>query len=233
MRRKIDFKLLIFFVIFSLFCNIDLFSQTTTVKGDDKKVKDKDTKDKVEEEKKEEKIKEIKEKIPKIKVQLETNNVVSEKIHSEKKEIEKDDNKTDINNYNEKINQIKNFTSTMEDLQIKMDNMVRNIKQSTPDNVLSVKEQYDITKNLIENIEKENINFLNNLDQEEKELIKQQSDSIQNSKNNLSKIIANLDKEFDKKNKNIENLFDKIKELEKEIRIIYRQYRAIEWILFE
>lgn len=229
MKRKPDFKLIIFFLILSIFCNINLLSQNTKVK-DDKT--DKEKKEKIEKEKAE-KIKDIKEKLPKIKDLLESNNIVSEKIHSEKNELDNIDSKININDYTEKNKQIKNFTKTFEDLQIKADNMIRNIKQSTPENVLNVEEQYDTTKNLIENIEKENIIFLNNLDEEEKELIKQQTDSIQNSKSNLSKIIVNLDKEFDKKNKNMENLFDKIKELEKEIRIIYRQYRAIEWILFE
>lgn len=232
MRIKIDFKLILFFLILSLFCNINLFTQNTKVK-DDKNDKEKKEKEEKEKEEKEEKIKDVKEKLPKIKDQLETNNIVSEKIHSERKEVANIDSNKNINEYTEKNRQVKNFTKTFEDLQVKSDTMIRNIKQSTPENVLSVKDQYDTAKKLIEDMEKEDMNFFNNLNEEEKELIKQQTDIMRNSKNNLLKILGNLDKEFDKKNKNMENLFDRIKEFEKEIRIIYRQYRAIEWILFE
>lgn len=236
MRIKKDFKVIIFFLILSLFCNISIFTQNTKVKDDkkDKEKKEKIEKEKKEKNEKEEKNKDIKEKLPKIKDQLETNSIVSEKIHTERKETDnRDVNKNISDDYTEKNSQIKNFTKTFEDLQIKSDDMVRNIKQSTPENVASVKDQYDTAKNLIENIEKEDVNFFNNLSEEEKELINQQSVNIQNSRNNLSRILINLDKEFDKKNKNMENIFDKIKEFEKEVRIIYRQYRAIEWILFE
>ena len=208
----------------------------------DKKEKEKKEKDKKEKEKKEKKDKEIKDKIEKnssFKDKIKNGDITSEKIHSEKINTNNIDKGNNINKIQtigslKKENQIKNFTQKFEKLQIDTNNIIREIQQSAPEDINSnIKDKIIYTKEIINDVDNNNIDFMKNLDKEERELIRKQNNIIQNSQNNLIKIFANLDKELDKKNKNIENLFNKTKELEKEVKIIYRQYRAIEWILFE
>lgn len=225
-RLKLNSKpIFLFLIIILLGSNVHLFSaEKDKIKDEkDKKVKEiKEKKDKIE-------------KLPDTKDKTETINIITEKIHTEKINPSIIDKITNIktNDKIEKENQVKTFTKTLEDLQIKNDSIIRDIKLSTPGDIVDIKEKLKYTKEIIQLIEEKDIEFINNLNKEEKELIKKQNNTIKNSKKNLIKILENLDKELDKKNKNIEDLFNKTKELEKETRTIYRQYRAIEWILFE
>ena len=72
--------------------------------------------------------------------------------------------------------------------------------------------------------------ILNDLDNEDKTLISQQKDIIQKSNKKLNKILFAIENDLNKTNKN-EEIFNKMKMIEKEMQILYRQYRAIEWIL--
>lgn len=120
----------------------------------------------------------------------------------------------------------------MENLQISTEYIKKNIKILNNNESYQIKDEYINIKNIIDEMAIDNFNFLRKIGQEDKQLIKEQHESIIKSMSNLQKILVDINKNPDKIKLN-EDLFNKTIEIEKEIKNINRQYRAIEWILFE
>jgi hypothetical protein len=131
----------------------------------------------------------------------------------------------------EKVN-LNNFSIKLDDLQALTNNIKKNIKILNNNENYQIKDEYNNIKKEIDKLDIDNGNFLAKIDKEDKQLIVEQNSSIKKSISNLQKLLNNLNKDFDKVNSN-EELYNKTIDMEKEIKNINRQYRAIEWILFE
>jgi len=107
----------------------------------------------------------------------------------------------------------------------------REIKLLDNKNYYEIKNDFDLLKESTIEIKKNSNKFLNNLNSNQKFLIKRQTDTINLSLNNLEKLLITIDKNLNKRDS--EEIFNKIKEIELELKTIYRQYKAIELILFE
>ncbi len=179
-------------------------------------------------------------------IKKEKKNKVDKKIISEKIYTDKLLN-TNKNEYNksetnivqtkdkEKINKnnLKKIISTLEKTQLSLEQIKKNIKINSEKNYSNIKKMYDLS--IIEAYEIIDFNeiFFTNLNDEETLTVKDQVTIITKTIDNLKKIIKDLDNKFEDNNFQNEELFNKIKKLEKEMGILYRQYRAIEWILLE
>lgn len=212
MKKTLLFILLVFF----------MFNCITYISAKDK---DKDKK-----EKKEKKEKKNKDKNKDILDEDFTALVIkSEIIYSEKNQ-KIDENIIDMNQLPviEKINSI---SKILEDLLGETNDIKKDIKIITPGNgVESIKIKYNTTKIKLNLVSKGSKEILNNLNEDDKGLIIKQEDIIQKSNKKLNKLLFSIDNTLDKNNKN-EEIFNKMKMVEKEIQTLYRQYRAIEWIL--
>jgi hypothetical protein len=143
-------------------------------------------------------------------------------------------NKITINGYKILLEKsyLNDFSINLENLQNKATNIKKNIKISNENDKKEIKDEYVNIKNNIDKLESDNLNFLNNVEPEEKKLIIDQNESIKKSINNLQKLLISVNKESIDAHSN-EELFNKTVDIEKEIKNISRQYRAIDWILFE
>ena len=108
----------------------------------------------------------------------------------------------------------------------------RNINQSSGD-FNNIQNQYgEITKE-IENLNNRNMLFLSNLDKIQKDEVKYQLEVIEESEKGIADLISRIEKDFKSQKKDKRSISIKFKELEKEINKINKQYRAIEWLLYE
>lgn len=108
----------------------------------------------------------------------------------------------------------------------------RNINQSDND-FNSIQMQYlEIIKE-IEKINNEDMFLSLNLDNYQKNQIKEQIEVIEKSKSKINDLIIKIRKEFEISEKNKKSISIQSIELEKEFNKLNKQYRAIEWILYE
>jgi hypothetical protein len=166
---------------------------------------------------------------------IERTKAIKEKMEDIKinKNRRNDENLNGINNIKVKEKSyLNNFSDNLEGLQDITGSIKKNIKILNENDKIVIKEEYIKIKNNIDKLENENTAFLGNIDPEEKKLIGDQNNSIKKSLSNLQKMLNSIDKEFDKIKSN-EDLFNKTVDIEKEIKNVSRQYRAIDWILFE
>jgi hypothetical protein len=166
---------------------------------------------------------------------IERTKVIKEKLEDIKinKNRGNDENLNGSNNVKlREKNYLNNFSDNLEDLQNKTGGIKKNIKILIESDKIKIKDDYVGIKSNIDKLEKENAEFLGTVDPEERKLIDDQNSSIKKSLTSLQKMLNSIDKEFDKIKSN-EDLFNKTVDIEKEIKNISRQYRAIDWILFE
>lgn len=159
------------------------------------------------------------------------------------KDLEKADKKTKISNDKDKnvastsgdrLNKFErdNINSTLaniESIQQAIEKLKREVKQHQ--NLNQDKEINELNvklKNFIESLDNDYNSFYKNLNDNQKKSVNEQALNIDKSFNRIDKYFNDINKVTDN-----ENYYNKTIEFEKEIRIIYRQYRAIDWILFE
>ncbi len=125
-----------------------------------------------------------------------------------------------------------NINSTLADIesiQQYIDKLKREVKQRQ--NLNQDKEINELNgklKNFIESLDNDYNSFYKNLNDNQKKSVTEQALNIDKSFNRIDKYFNEINRVTDN-----ENYYNKTIEFEKEIRIIYRQYRAIDWILFE
>ena len=127
---------------------------------------------------------------------------------------------------------LNNFSLKLRNFLVEIIDVKKNIRILNEDERFKYKNEYIDFKNNIDLLEGDNFKFTNSIDRDEKSLIIEQNKRIGESIENLQKNLSFIDKNFDEIGSN-EELFNRTIVIEKEIKNINRQYRAIEWILFE
>ncbi len=216
--RKNNFNIILFLI------SIFLFMSTVTIYSKDKDKDDKDKKDKKE---KDEKIKDKDILVDDFVINI----IKSDIIYSENEKFI--NNIENINKEKNKINKIISLYKLLEELLGESDNIKRDIKISTPGkSAENIRQKYLYTKNNLDFIIKEGDNVLDTFNNEEKNLTTQQIGAINKSNKILTKTLSIIDNDLNKVADN-EDIFNKMKILEKEMQVLYRQYRAIEWLFVE
>ncbi len=216
--RKNNFNIILFLI------SIFLFMSTVTIYSKDKDKDDKDKKDKKE---KDEKIKDKDILVDDFVINI----IKSDIIYSENEKFI--NNIENINKEKNKINKIISLYKLLEELLGESDNIKRDIKISTPGkSAENIRQKYLYTKNNLDFIIKEGDNVLDTFNNEEKNLTTQQIGAINKSNKILTKTLSIIDNDLNKVADN-EDIFNKMKIVEKEMQVLYRQYRAIEWLFVE
>jgi hypothetical protein len=127
---------------------------------------------------------------------------------------------------------INNFLTSLDDLQNKTTSIRKYINISNENEKNDILNTYITIKNNIDELENVKFNFLNSIDPDDKILIKDQNESIVKSIFNLQNTLNSIDKEINELQTS-KDLLNRTVYIEKEIKNISRQYRAIDWILFE
>lgn len=215
---------------------IFLLINTTAIYSEKKDKEDKEKKDKEDKEKKDKKDKKDKEdKKDKdgniIDEDYASDIIKSDIIYSEKNNVV--NSIENINKEKNKINKIISIYKILEVLLGESDDIKREIKISTPGkNAETVIQKYLNTKYNLVLVIKEGHNTLDNFNNEEKDLISQQIEVINKSNKILKKTFSTIEDDLIKESDN-EEIFNKMKIIEKEMQVLYRQYRAIEWLFLE
>lgn len=126
----------------------------------------------------------------------------------------------------ENINLILN---NLESIQQSIDKIKREVKQhQTLNQDNQINQLNSLLKNSIKSLNDDYNSFCINLNENQKRSVSEQTTNIDRSFNKIDRYFNDITKVNDN-----ENYYNKTVEFEKEVRIIYRQYRAIDWILFE
>ncbi|OHD11331.1 MAG: hypothetical protein A2086_05775 [Spirochaetes bacterium GWD1_27_9] len=155
-------------------------------------------------------------------------------IDSRKKDTDK--GQTNKNYKEEKLSAIKkdfinrldsgkNILVEIQNICIKLTKLIK-----TKQNITDIENSLIELKVKITQFIKDNDNFIGNLAPEDTKLIKKQLNNIEDSKNRIGNLLDNFEnlKSMDK-----EKLLKINKDFQNEANIMERQYRAIEWIIFE
>ena len=117
------------------------------------------------------------------------------------------------------------FLKTSKSIEISIETIYKEIKKNQSNN--EIKPQLKLEEN-IQYLFKEYENFKYVFNESETKQIKQQLQIIENSNTAIQEYINNL-----KNDKKVKNRLKYLQKMEKESNKVYRQFRAIEWILFE
>lgn len=169
---------------------------------------------------------------------LKSDLIYSEVLGNDLKENKNDkinisDERLNINDkiYFEKKSSLERCLTSLEGLQMRIDEMKRETKIASVDDMKNIKSKYMVFDGIKESFDIQSKELQNSLNESEKDMIKVQNDRIEESNKALNKLLLALSKDMDKKNLNNKELFENTKKIEEEIKIIYRQLRAIEWII--
>lgn len=154
-------------------------------------------------------------------------------INTEKKNVNNDNKFTrQIRNQKGDMNRVKSGKNISIEAQRICSEFGKGLRQNSYKEV-EEKEKIGAIKDLVKELLKNNDEFANNMDSEEKELLKKQIKTIQKAQNSISRTLNDIDEEISKELRSRERLSIMNKDLIKGINQLERQYRAIEWILSE